>query len=222
MLIYKRWQSKTALLTALEMTLTVAVPIFSTPATAGKQPYLVGQLFSQSSRVIVAAETTIPVRYDGAERIIITPKETVPVTLTVAKNIRSGSGRILIPMGSQVKGQLKPASGGTQFFAQELIFANSGQRLPIDAVSEIVAETETINERTDPNIIRGAAVGAGAGAVIGKIFGDRIKLGQVLAGAAIGALPELLGRSRKETELVVIDPDTDLHLTLQADLVGSL
>lgn len=220
MLIYKYRQSKTALLTVLGMTLTVAVPILSTPATAGKQPYPVGQLFSQSSRVIVAAETTIPVRYDGAERIIITPKETAPVTLTVAKNIRSDSGRILIPVGSQVKGQLKPVSGGTQFFAQELIFANSSKRLPIDAVSEIVAETETINERTDPNIIRGAAVGAGAGAVIGKIFGDRIKLGQVLAGAATGALPELLGRNSKATELVVIDPDTDLHLTLQADLVG--
>lgn len=187
---------------------------------AGKQPHIGGQLFSQSSRVIVAAGTTIPVRYDAAERIIITPRETAPVTLIVAKNIRSNSGRILIPVGSQVKGQLKPASGGTQFFAQELIFANSSKRLPIDAVSEIIAETKTINERTDPNILRGAAVGAGAGAVIGKIFGGRIKLGQVLAGAGIGALPELLGRSRKETELVVIDPDTDLHLTLQADLVG--
>jgi len=101
-----------------------------------------------------------------------------------------------------------------------LIFSNSGQNFPIDAVSEIIAETETINERTDPNILRGA-VGAGASAVIGKIFGGRIRLGQVLAGAGIGVLPELLSRSRKETELVVIDPDTDLHLTLQVDLVRS-
>jgi hypothetical protein len=221
MIIFKRWQFKTALLMVLGMTSTVSVPILtSTSAIAGKQPYIVGQ-FSQSSRVIVAAGTTIPVRYGAAERIIITPKEKVSVTLIVAKNIRSNSGRILIPVGSQVKGQLKPVSGGTQFFAQELIFANSSKRLPIDAVSEIIAETKTINETTDSNIIKGAAVGAGAGAVIGKIFGGRIKLGQVLAGAGIGALPELLGRSRKETELVVIDPDTDLHLTLQSDLVGS-
>ncbi len=62
MLISKRWQSKTALLIALGMTSTAAVPIlFSSPAMAGKQPYIVGQLFSQSSRVIVAAGTTIPV-----------------------------------------------------------------------------------------------------------------------------------------------------------------
>lgn len=210
-----------ALIMVLSMTLTVAVPILlSTPAMAEKQPYIIGQ-FTQSRRVIVEAGTTIPVRYDAAERIIITPKETAPVTLTVAKNIRSNSGRILIPVGSHVKGQLKPAFGGTQFFAQELIFANSSKRLPIDGVSEIIAKTKTINERTDPNILRDAAVGAGAGAVIGKIFGGKINLGQVLAGAGIGALPELVGRSPKETELVVIDPDTDLHLTLQADLVGS-
>jgi len=69
---------------ALGMTSTAAVPILiSSPATAGKQPYIVGQLFSQSSRVIVTAGTTIPVRYDAAERIIITPKETAPVTLTI-------------------------------------------------------------------------------------------------------------------------------------------
>ena len=221
MIIFKRWQFKTALLMVLGMTSTVSVPILtSTSAIAGKQPYIVGQ-FSQSSRVIVAAGTTIPVRYGAAERIIITPKEKASVTLIVAKNIRSNSGRILIPVGSQVKGQLKPVSGGTQFFAQELIFANSSKRLPIDARSEIIAQTRTVNARTNPNILTDAAIGAGAGALLGGIFGGKIRTSQVLAGGGIGGGVAALERGKKETELVVLDPDTDLHLTLQVALVNS-
>lgn len=221
MLISNRWQSRIALLVALGMTSTAALPILvSTPAMAGKEPYVIGQLFSQSSRVTVPAGTTIPVRYDNAEKLIIHPKETAPVTLIVAKNIRSNSGRIMIPAGSQIKGELKPAAGGTQFFAQELIFSNSGERLPINAISEIITATQTINERTKPNILTDAAIGAGAGALLGGIFGS-IRPGQVLAGAGIGGGIAALERGRKETKLVVIDPDTDLHLFLRADLVSS-
>lgn len=153
MFISNYWQSKTALLLVLGITSIVAVPILiSNPAVAG-EPYIVEQFFSQSPQVIVTAGTTIPVRYDGAETIIMSPKETVPVTLTVAKNIRSNSGRILIPVGSFVKGQLKPVSGGTQFSAQQLVFANSSNRLPVDALSEIIAQTKAVNARTNLNIL---------------------------------------------------------------------
>lgn len=213
------WQSRTALLMALGMASTAAVPILIPTPTIAGEPYVVGQL-SQSSPVIVTAGTTIPIRYDDAETIILTPKETVPVTLVVAKDIRSSQRRILIPQGSQVKGQLRPVSGGTQFFAQQLILANSNQRLPIDARSEIIAQTKATNPRTNPNILQDAAVGAGAGALLGAIFGGRVRTGQVLAGAGIGGGVAALERGRRETELVVIDPDTELHLTLQADLVG--
>lgn len=215
-----RWQARTALIVALGMTSTTALPILVAPsAMAGQAPDIVRQLLSQSSQVLVSAGTTIPVRYDQTEKIIITPKETAPVTLIVAKNIRSASGRILIPVGSQVKGQLKPAAGGSQFVAQELIFGKSGQRLPMDAVSEIIAATQTITERSDPNIFTDAAVGAGAGALLGAIFGGRVRPGQVLAGAGIGTGVAALDRGRKQTQLVVVDPDTDLHLFLRADLL---
>lgn len=212
--------SRTTFFIALGMTLVVgATTTISTSVMAEKKPCSV-RLISQSSQVILTAGATIPVRYDAAESIVITPKERVPVTLIVATNIRSNQGKILIPKNSQVKGELKPVSGGTQFFAQELIFPNSGQRLPIDAVSEIIAETRTVNETTKPDIFRDVAVGAGAGALLSGIFGGRINLGPILGGAAAGAGVAELDRGRKQTELVVIDPDTDLHLTLQADLVS--
>ena len=83
----------------------------------------------------------------------------------------------------------------------------------------MITETETLNEKSSPNILRGAAIGAAAVAVVSEIFGD-IDLGEVLAGAGIGTLAELLLRgNRKEAEVSVIEPETDLDLTLQDDLV---
>jgi len=219
MLISNRWQSKTALLMALGMTSTAAVPlVISVPAVADSPPYpyVVGQ-FSQSSRVLLPAGSRIPVRYDEAERIIVTPRETASVTLTVADNIRY-RGTTVIPAGSRIEGELRPASGGTQFFAKELIYRN-GRRLPINARSQVITDTETITKGSDRNILRGAAIGAAAAAVLSEIFGN-INLGTVLTGAGVGVLGELLlNRGRREVEVVVVDADTDLNLTLQKDLI---
>ncbi len=63
----------------------------------------------------------------------------------------------------------------------------------------------------------GAAIGAAAAAVVADIFGG-IDLGEVLGGAGIGAIAGLLLRGRNEVEVVVVNPDTDLDLTLQSDL----
>lgn len=218
------WQSKIALLTALGMTSTAAIPlVMSAPVGASSPSYTIGQLFPQSSpessQVVIPSGTTLPVRYDKAEKIIVSPEETSPVTLTIAADVRSRRGTILIPAGSRVEGELRPATGGTQFFAQELILGNSNseQGLPINATSSVITETETISEKTDPDILRGAAIGAGAGALLSGILGN-VSLGEVLAGAGVGVAAELLLRGRKEVEVVVVNPDTDLDLTLQSDL----
>lgn len=207
---------------ALGITSTAVVPILiSASAMASNEPYMVGQLISQFSQQLrVPAETVIPVRYDEAERIIVKPDETAPVTLTVAEDIRSDSGTIVIPAGSQIEGELQPAEGGTQFVSEELIFTSSDQRLPIDATSAVITETQTITEKTDPDILEGAAIGAAAGAVIGEIFGG-IDLGEVLGGAGIGAIASLLLRGEEEVEVVIIEPETDLDLTLQSDIEPS-
>lgn len=220
MLISNRWQSKAALLLALGMTSIAVVPVLiSTPAVANSQSYKVGQLSQRNSNVSVPAGTRIPVRYTKAEKIIVTPKETTDVTLTVAENVRS-AGRIAIPTGSQIVGELRPASGGTRFVAEELILRNSRQRLPIEATSEVITETETITEKTDPDILKGAAIGAAAGAVLTEIFGD-VDLAAVLGGAAAGVLGEVLlgGRKEKEVEVVVVNPERDLDLTLEEDFL---
>ncbi|HEY9604209.1 MAG TPA: hypothetical protein V6C85_21520, partial [Allocoleopsis sp.] len=163
--------------------------------------------------------TVIPVKYDEADKIVVAPDDKTPVTLTVGANIRSASGTILIREGTQIKGELRPAEGGTQFVAQELIFPNTNRSLPIDATSRTITERETIKKGTNVgSILTGAAVGAGAAAALSEIFGD-ISAIKVIGGAGAGALAGWLLGGRKQTEVIVVHPNTDLDLTLQSDLV---
>jgi hypothetical protein len=195
--------------------------VSSGQANAISSPYVVGQRppVNTPTQVRIPSGTTIPVKYDQAERILVTPDETAPLTLTVAQNITTSQGTVLIPSGSQVVGELRPAEGGSQFVARELILT-SGQRITLDAESEVITTTETIRKGASTGtILKDAALGAAAAAGIAAVTGDRaIATEEVLGGAGIGALIGLfLGRD--SVTLIRIDPDQDLNLTLGADLV---
>jgi hypothetical protein len=187
---------------------------------------VLAQLFSNpSSQVRITAGNLVPVRYEDAEKIVVLPDETAPVTLSVATAIRTARGTVIIPQGSLIEGELRPIYAedddeepvGTQFVAETLVFP-SGVRQSVDAVSDVITETETITRRSDPDILRGAAIGAAAAAVLAEILGD-IDFIEVLAGAGLGALASVLLRGREEVDVVVIYPETDLDLTLQSDFV---
>jgi hypothetical protein len=214
------WQSKTALLLALGITSGTVFPILiSTSATATVEPYIIGQTFPSSERVIIPTGSLIPVELEKAEKIIVTPDETAPVTVLVSEDLRSSAGTILIPAGSEIEGELQPTGDGTQFVAQTLRLRNRDQEIPIDAASRVFTERETLKKGTNAGqILKGAAIGAGAAAVISEIFGS-IDVGEVLGGAGIGALAGLLLGGRREVEVLVINPDDDWNLALQSDLV---
>jgi hypothetical protein len=210
---FNSWQSGTAALMALAIATGSTAPIVITaPASA--------QLFPQSTRttqVTIPTGTSIPVRYDQAEKIVVTPTETMPVTLTVAANIVNRSGSILIPAGSLVVGQMQPANGGSQFVARELV-TYQGRRQPINAVSNVIGTTQVGRGPSTGNILKGAAVGAAAAAALGGLTGDRkISVGEVLIGTGVGAAGGLV-LGRKKADVVVVDPDTDLDLTLRSSL----
>lgn len=212
-----RWRSHTALLMALGFSATATLPmLLSGRAIASSVPVQVAQLFMQPSGVVIPSGTMIPVRFEEAEKIVVLPDETAPVTLIAAQDIRTSRGTTLIPEGSQIAGELRPTSRGTQFFAQEVILPNTGARYPIDAVSNVITDRETISRRDNPDFLRGAAIGAAAAAVLAEILGD-IDFIEVLAGAGLGALASILFRGREEVEVVVIYPESDLDLTLQSD-----
>lgn len=187
---------------------TAGIPLLFTRAASA-------QIFSQPTRVGLESGDVIPVRYDEAEKIVVLPDETSPVTLTVAEDIRTSSGTVIIPEGSQIEGELRPTDDGTRFVAEELVLSGD-RRFDIDATSDVITDTEVITQESDPDFLEGAAIGAGAAAVLAEIFGD-IDFLDVLIGAGLGTLASILLTNEEEVEVVVIYPETDLDLTLQSD-----
>jgi hypothetical protein len=199
--------------------------VSSGQAAAIQSPYVVGQTTQTpstgGSAVQIPSGTAIPVRYSAAEKIYIAPEEPqpVPVTLTVERNVVAQNGRVLIPSGSQVAGELRVVQGGAQFYAKEVTLTD-GSRLPISASSAVVTSTETIRRGANAiELLAGAALGAGAAAGVAAVTGDRaVATEEILGGGAVGALAGLfLGRNR--VTLYSISPDTDLDLRLTSPLV---
>jgi hypothetical protein len=159
----------------------------------------------------------IPIEYEES-KILVTPEETVPITLLVAADIKDRGRNILIPYGSEIAGQIKPSDdeAGSFFTAEQIIFPD-GTTQSIKAVSEVVTRTETVKKGADAgDIVKGAAIGGAAAAVLSGIFG-KIDTVEVLGGAGAGALAGvLLGKNK--AELVSIDPNNDLDLTLLRSL----
>jgi hypothetical protein len=194
--------------------------VSSGQVAAINSPYIVSlnDTPPENTTVAIPAGTTIPVRYEK-EKILVTKDERAPLTLTVAANITTSDGTVLIPSGSQVVGELQPAQGGSQFVAKELVFTN-GQRVAIDATSQTITKTESVTKGSSVGgILKNAALGAAAAAAVSAVTGDKaIATEEVLGGLGIGGLIGLfLGRDR--VDLIAIDPDTDLNLRLNEELV---
>lgn len=212
----KSWKSGTAALMAVAIATSVTAPL-ATIAPASAQLFRQSPRSNSSSQIVIRNGTSIPVRYEEAERIVVSPNEELPITLRVAANITNRNGTVLIPAGSLIEGQLQPTSGGSYFVARELV-TYQGRRQPINATSEVI-ETTQVNRGTNAgSILKGAVVGSAAAAAIGAVTGDRrITAGEVLIGTGVGAAGgAVLGRNR--ADVVVIDPDADLDLTLRSSL----
>ncbi len=212
------WKSGTAAFLAIAMTTGAIVPIFTpTPANA--------QLLNQFPReTAIPRGVTLPVEFEK-DKIIVTPEETLPLTLKIASDIiEQGTRRILIPKGTEVVGELRPATRngkeGSQFIAQELVYRD-GTRQFIDANSPIITKTTKIKKGASTDkVLQDAAIGAGAATLISLITGNRkIEILEPLGGAAAGALASVLLR-KKSKEVILIEPQSgDIDITLNSNLV---
>jgi hypothetical protein len=218
------WKTGTAALMAMTVSTSAILPIL-TSAPASAQPLVISQRLNIPQTVTISSGARIPVAFEK-EKIVVAPDETTDVTLKVANNIVDSRGRILIPADTEIVGQLRPAtrSGkkGSQFIATKLVYPN-GREQSINAASQVVTKTETINRGTSiGKIATGAAVGAGAAAIIGLLTGNRrIDTWEVLTGGGVGALLNVLLR-RGSAEVVVINPEQDLTLSLRSNLTIAL
>ncbi|MEH2423901.1 MAG: S-layer homology domain-containing protein [Nostoc sp.] len=199
--------------------------VSSNQASAINSPYVVAAIGSTTptpGSVTIPQGTAIAVKYDKAQKILVTKDETAPLTLTVSQNVVTQDGSVVIPAGSQVIGQLKPATGGSQFVAEKLVLA-SGQEYQLNATSEVITKTETVKKGISTgSIIKNTVLGAGAATAISAVTGDRaIATEEVLGGAGIGALVGLFF-GKKSVDLIAIDPNTDLQMTINQNLLVSL
>ncbi|MEM1171756.1 MAG: hypothetical protein AAGJ08_22425 [Cyanobacteria bacterium P01_H01_bin.35] len=241
----KKWRFGTSLLLTLGMTLATATPgLMSNPAMAqfyrqrqyGNQrrqyPNNLQRQYPSNQRIIspvnqrrplpvarIPAGTLIPVGYEDAEKVVLTPDESMRLRLKVTQDIRDVQGRVVIPFGSEIEGQLQPVSNGTQFFAEQVIIGDR-RRFRIDAISKVVTDTERITKGANAgDILKGAAVGTGAAALLSAVLGDDVlEVERLLIGAGLGALGGVFV-GRDKAEVVVIYPEDDLDLRLRSDLV---
>ncbi|HSF75299.1 MAG TPA: hypothetical protein VLA84_16005 [Microcoleus sp.] len=216
MITSQKWRSATAAILALGITVGTSAPlVVATPAEA--QPRI-----SQFDSIRIPSGSVIPVRYEK-DKIVVTREETSPLTLTVAQDIRTPQGRVLIPAGSQIVGALQPVRRGnqigTQFVARELIISRR-QRYRIDGNSGIITRTERVQKGAGTgSVAQGAALGAAAAAALAGITGDKaIATEEVLGGAGIGALAGVL-LGRRSVDVLVIRPEQDLAVRLRSDIV---
>ncbi|MBE9136744.1 S-layer homology domain-containing protein [Nodosilinea sp. LEGE 07088] len=182
-------------------------------------PYIVGQ--QVAAQTSLSAGTTLAMTYAESEKIVVLPDETAALTLTVSQTVTDSAGNVLVPAGSQVVGELRPSGSGSQFVAQELVLTG-GQRLAINATSQTVTTMETIRRgATFGETLAGAVLGSGAAAAIARTTGDQsVGTLEVLAGTATGAtLARIFGRD--QVEVIAINPNQDLTLTVNEALVLS-
>jgi hypothetical protein len=221
MLNLHRLKSQTALLVALAVPASSLLPFAAAQAqnTPQTYSYSVAQQPVLFNRMRIAAGAVLPVNYAKGDKILVSPTEKMALTLTIARNVRASNGTLLIPAGSAVEGQLQPAGNGSQFVAQTLVLTD-GKRYAFDASSGVVTKRETISQGVSTkSVLTGATIGAGAATVISGVTGNKkITLGKVLIGGAAGALGGvLLGKNK--AEVISINPNTDLDLTLNSGLV---
>jgi hypothetical protein len=197
--------------------------VSSNQANAINSPYIVAiDTTPDIANITIPEGTVLPVKYDKAKKILVTKDETAPLTLTISQNVVTDTGSLVIPAGSRVIGQLQPAEGGSQFVAQRLIVVN-GKEYDINATSGVITKTETVKKGTSTQgIIKNTALGAGAAAAVAAVTGDRaVATEEVLGGAAIGAITGIFF-NKKSVDLIVIDPDTDLEMTIGRSFEVSL
>jgi hypothetical protein len=219
---FNRLQSRTATLLTVLVTSTAVVPLLTTgPVFAQSNFPQRERLNRERLNLVVPSGTSIPVRYDK-EKIVVMPDETMPVTLTVAADVISSEGRVVIPQGSQISGELQPVSGGSQFVAREITLFRrrvdeQSKPFSISGRSNVVRRIEEVKKgASTTSILTGAAVGGGAAAALAAITGDRaLATEEILGGAGLGALSGFF-LNRQKVDAVVIYPERDLTVRLNS------
>ncbi|HEX9705064.1 MAG TPA: glycine zipper domain-containing protein [Gemmatimonadales bacterium] len=130
-----------------------------------------------------------------------------PVTATVVEEVKDAAGRVVIPAGSSVRGQItavKPAPNpnetGTLTLSLSTLTVRGGE-YPLEVVVDSI---ETVHKGRGITGRDAAKVGAGAaaGAIVGRIIGKDTK-GTVIGGAVGAAVGAGVAAGTKDVDIVL-------------------
>jgi hypothetical protein len=187
----------------------VVMPAAPRPAVAPIPVASVSQFNAELTTL--QAGTPVIVGFEG-EKVFIAPNERRDFEFKLRQPVKNSQGRTLLPFGSVVAGRFEPAPGGTRFLASSI--AINGRSYALSAQSKVINDVKDPRETSTGAIAGDAAIGALGGVVLGGLTGDRvIATEEVLAGAAAGAA---VGNVTAP-QVVVLDANTDLQLTLDRD-----
>ncbi|HEY9874336.1 MAG TPA: S-layer homology domain-containing protein [Candidatus Obscuribacterales bacterium] len=169
----------------------------------------------QNPRLKLAVGRQINVMYTLSEKVVVTPAETINMTVIVANDIKNSHGKVLIPQNSEISGQLVPLYRGAnflgnQFVAEKLIVGDRSYN-DLNATSSLIVgqQLSSIN----PETLQDAAISPQAQVTIKKLTGQRVNAGEKLDTASMEKAV-----SKGQDNLVVIDQQKDWQLTLESDL----
>lgn len=185
---------KRALLSTLPL---LALPMFFTGGTSVQaQP-----------AIFVQNASTLSVSNSGGETLYLAPDTVFPHNLTIASEVRVRG--ITLPVGTLVRGQFEPVSGGLRYVVSGL---ETGDRIySLQAVSDVLHDVKDPRETSAGAILGDAAIGAAGGAVLGGILGGGVSAGEVIGGAAAGTIIGNVSAQR----VVVVEPSQTVVLTVQ-------
>lgn len=167
----------------------------------------------------VSSNTRIETQFPGQAnaRFFITPNETLATNLEVASAIRNENNQVVIPANSQIQGRFQPVTVGgtpaTQYVATAIVI--DGRSYPISAVSNPQVARPVENQNVSSGTLEDGVATAAARILLGQVLGTGTNLegllGNILGGAQQTQQPA------EDNLLIVIDPSTDLALTLLSD-----
>jgi hypothetical protein len=193
-----------ALLTAAVVALT-GIPLVAPTPVVAQQLFELGAYRLQQG-------TIIPVGSLNSEAPEYFYPDTVyPLELAVTQAIYDTQGRLVIPAGSRIYGQMEPAPGGSRFVGTSIVIG--GRTYSLRASSNIIHDEKDPRQYSGDAIVGDAAIGAAAGALLGALTGG-VSVGNVLGGAAAGVV---VGNVTAP-QVVVLRPGQSLNLTLEAPL----
>lgn len=157
--------------------------------------------------LLAQAEVALLTTNPSTETLYLAPDTAFPLTLELTEATLVDG--IRLPAGAVIRGQFEPVEGGLVYEATGAEVDN--RIIEFSAYSALLPDIKDPRETSTGSILGDTAIGAvGGAAVSGILRGGRIGVGEVLGGAAAGAIIGNVSAQR----VVVVDPGQTLELQL--------